>query len=54
MYESGLSRTARILLVILAALLGYIFMISGCSMANAEQNVVIENSKGQSHHFFCK
>ena len=52
MYESGLSRTARILLIILATLLGYIFIISGCSMAHAEQKVVIENNKGEMHHFF--
>ena len=54
MYESGLSRTARILLIILATLLGYLFIISGCSMANAAQEVVIENKQGQAHHFFYK
>ena len=52
MYESGLSRFARILLIILATLLGYIFMISGCSMAHAKQEIVIENSKGEELHFF--
>jgi len=52
MYESGLSRTARILLIILATLLGYIFIISGCSMAHAEQEIIIENSKGEAHRFF--
>ena len=52
MYESGLSKTARVLLIILAALLGYLFIISGCSMANASQEVVIETASGEQHHFF--
>ena len=52
MYESGLSKTARVLLIILAVLLGYLFIISGCSMANASQEVVIETASGEQHHFF--
>lgn len=52
MYESGLSRTARILLIILACLLGYLFIVSGCSMANAAQEIVIETKNGEQHSFF--
>ena len=52
MYESGLSRTARILLIVLACLLGYLFIVSGCSMANAAQEVVIETENGGQHSFF--
>jgi len=52
MYESGLSKTARILLIILACLLGYLFIVSGCSMANASQEIVIENNNGEQHSFF--
>ena len=52
MYESGLSRTARILLIIFACLLGYLFIVSGCSMANAAQEVVIETENGEQHSFF--
>ena len=52
MYESGLSKTARILLIILACLLGYLFIVSGCSMANAAQEIQIENKAGENHVFF--
>ena len=52
MYESGVSKTARIILIILACLLGYLFIVSGCSMANASQEIVIETSNGEQHSFF--
>ena len=52
MYESGLSKTARLLLVVLATLLGLLFiMSSGCSCANAQQ-VVIKTAAGEQHSFF--
>ena len=54
MYESGVSKVARVLVVLLAILLGIIFiMTSGCSCANAtEQEVVIETSGGVQYYFF--
>lgn len=53
MYESGVSKTARVLVVIMAILLGLLFIISGCTPANAaEQEVVVETSTGSQHHFF--
>ena len=53
MYESGLSTFARILFLIMAVLLGIVFMVSGCSLAEAaEQEVFIETADGALHHFF--
>ena len=55
MYESGVSKVARILVVLLAILLGIIFiMTSGCSCANAaeQQEVIIESLSGAEHLFF--
>lgn len=53
MYESGVSKTARVLVVIMAILLGLLFIISGCAPADAaEQEVVVETSTGSQHHFF--
>ena len=52
MYDSGLSKTARFLLIVLAVLLGYLFIVSGCSMANASQEVVVNTNDGEQHHFF--
>ncbi|MBO5998049.1 MAG: hypothetical protein J6P93_05950 [Alphaproteobacteria bacterium] len=58
MYESGVSKTARVLVVILTILLGFIFIkASGCSNANAtaemiRHEVVVETAAGEQHHFF--
>ena len=56
MYDSGLSKTARVLLLILAILLGLVFILSGCSFAEAAeadtQEIVIETANGNQHHFF--
>ena len=52
MYESGLSKPARFLLVILAVLLGLLFIVSGCSKAKAEQEVLIQNKQGVQSIFF--
>ncbi|MBP5534870.1 MAG: hypothetical protein J6Y03_05140 [Alphaproteobacteria bacterium] len=55
MYESGLSKFARILFLIMAVSLGIIFILSGCSLAEAaEQEVSIETTDGTQHHFFWK
>ena len=53
MYESGVSKTARVLVIIMAILLGLLFIVSGCTPANAaEQEIVIETVAGGQHHFF--
>lgn len=56
MYESGLSTPARIIFLIMAVLLGIVFiMISGCRSANASDlnsKVVIETVSGTPHAFF--
>ena len=55
MYESGLSKFARILFLIMAVSLGIIFILSGCSLAEAaEQEVFVETTDGTQHHFFWK
>ncbi len=58
MYESGLSKTARTLFLIMAVLLGIAFiMTSGCAChcANASDfasATVIETQAGHQHSFF--
>lgn len=56
MYESGLSKTARVIVLILGVLLGLALILSGCSFAEAaevdRQEIVIETSDGTQHHFF--
>ncbi len=51
MYESGLSTGARVLFLILAILLGIIFiMTSGCSCANADEIQIVGDKA--THCFF--
>ena len=56
MYESGLSKTARVIVLILGVLLGLALILSGCSFANAAeadgQEIIIETAEGAQHHFF--